>query len=241
MPLPGNLCIGILEEDNPLKSYFCFKPLLIEENGLYVPFERYDAYPEDGCIRIVPDKNESSHFKARMRRIGLFAVVDLREHPNDNDKIRLNKNFHGDDSERNAHIIYSDVVREPAPDMVFALLNMRPEEAETASLDVAPGTAKVMLFSEGALMDGAWRCDFSEEQDIVRLERDESSAVAADMQVFNLPGFGGKSLSFAILPPSKVDQVTEPVQPLNLRFSLLRSRRRFKKNPSPRRSPSPNR
>ncbi len=212
MPLPGNLCIGILEEDNPLKSYFCFKPLLIEENGLYIPFERHDAYPEDGCIRIVPDKNESSHFKARMRRIGLFAVVDLREHPNDNDKIRLNKNFHGDDTERNAHIIYSDVVREPAPNMIYSLLDMRPEEAEAAVLSIAPGTAKVMLCADGELLDGAWRCDVSEDQDNVRLERDADPAVASDMQVFNLPGFRDKILSFAILPPTKVEHVAEPAQ-----------------------------
>ena len=210
MPLPGNLCIGILEEDNPLKSYFCFKPLLIEENGLYIPFERHDAYPKDGCIRIVPDKNESSHFKARMRRIGLFAVVDLREHPNDNDKIRLNKNFHSDETEHNAHIIYSDVVREPAQNMIYSLLTLRPEEAESAVLPDAPGTAKVMLCPEGELMDGAWRCDVSEDQDIVRLERDPDPAIAADMQVFNLPGFRGNTLSFAILPPTKVEHVADP-------------------------------
>ena len=211
MPLPGNLCIGILEEDNPLKSYFCFKPLLIEENGLYIPFEKSDAYPEDGCIRIVPDKNESSHFKARMRRIGLFAVVDLREHPNDNDKIRLNKNYHGDDNERNAHIIYSDVVREPAPDMIFSLLGLRPEDAENAALSDAPGTHKVMLRPEDALLDGAWTCEAVEGQEIFRLHADESPAVAADMQVFDLPGFRGNTLSFAILPPTKVEHVSEPV------------------------------
>ena len=220
MPLPGNLCIGILEEDNPLKSYFCFKPLLIEENGLYIPFERHDAYPEDGCIRIVPDKNESSHFKARMRRIGLFAVVDLREHPNDNDKIRLNKNFHGDDTERNAHIIYSDVVREPAQNMIFSLLPLRPEEAETIALDVAPGSAKVMLYPENELLDGAWRCEVSEEQEIIRLERDDAPAAAADMQVFTLPGFHGANLSFAILPPSKTEHVTEPVAPRPIRAAV---------------------
>jgi len=212
MPLPGNLCIGILEEDNPLKSYFCFKPLLIEQNGLYVPFEKHDAYPEDGCIRIVPDKNESSHFKARMRRIGLFAVVDLREHPSDNDKIRLNKNYHGDDSERNAHIIYSDVVREPVPDMIYCLLPMRPEEAESAALSEAPGTRKVMLRPDGELLNGAWTCEAVEGQDIVRLTGDSAPAVAAEMQVFDLPGFRGSTLSFAILPPTKVEHVAEPAQ-----------------------------
>ncbi len=211
MPLPGKLCIGILEEDNPLKSYFCFKPLLIEEDGVYVPFDRRDAYPEDGCIRIVPDKNESSHFKARMRRIGLFAVVDLREHPNDNDKIRLNKNFHGDDTERNAHIIYSDVVREPAQDMIFAILPMDPGSAESAMLADAPCTAKVMLRPEDKLVDGAWAWEAVEGQDGVRLHSESAPISAADLQVFDLPGFRDNVLSFAILPPDRVESVSEPI------------------------------
>lgn len=210
MPLPGKLCIGILEEDNPLKSYFCFKPLLIEENERYVPFAGYDAYPEDGCIRIVPDKNESSHFKARMRRIGLFAVVDLREHPNDNDKIRLNKNFHGDDAERNAHIIYSDVVREPAPDMIFSVLSMDPESAENAILSDIPCTPKVVLRSESGLAQGVWACEPVEGQDSVRLHGDDAQVSAADLQVFDIPGFRGNLLSFAILPSVKMEYVAEP-------------------------------
>ena len=65
MSLPGKLCIGILEEDNPQKAYFRFKPLLVEADGRYVPYTETNAYPEEGCIRIVPDKNESAHFKTR--------------------------------------------------------------------------------------------------------------------------------------------------------------------------------
>ena len=81
MSLPGKLCIGILEEDNPQKSYFRFKPLLVEDAGRYIPYDHPDAYPQEGSIRIVPDKNESYHFKTRMRGLGLFCVVDLRAHP----------------------------------------------------------------------------------------------------------------------------------------------------------------
>ena len=92
MSLPGKLCIGIIEEDNPQKSYFRFKPLLVAEDGRYIAYDVTDNYPENGCIRIVPDKNESSRFKARMRRMGLYCMVDLRDHPDDNDKIRPNKN-----------------------------------------------------------------------------------------------------------------------------------------------------
>ena len=68
MSLPGKLCVGILEEDNPLRSYFRFKPLLVEENGRYRPFQDAELYPDEGCIRIVPDKNESYYFKSRMRQ-----------------------------------------------------------------------------------------------------------------------------------------------------------------------------
>ena len=119
--LPGKLCIGILEEDNPQKSYFRMKPLLVENEGRYEAVSSEEIYPEEGCIRIVPDKNESSYFKARMRRMGRYCVLDLREHAGENDKIRPNKNYKGDDTERNAHIVYSDVVREPARDMIFEI------------------------------------------------------------------------------------------------------------------------
>ena len=48
MTLPGKLCVGILEEDNPLKSYFRFKPLLVAEEGGYLPDDEGElaAFPE---------------------------------------------------------------------------------------------------------------------------------------------------------------------------------------------------
>ena len=211
MPLPGKLCIGILEEDNPQKSYFRFKPVLIEEGGRYIPYDEPDSYPEDGCIRIVPDKNESSYFKARMRRIGLFAVVDLREHAHENDKIRVNKNYHGDDAEHNAHIIYSDVVREPAVGMIFSLLKLSPEEASGAALTGPAPTTKVLLRPESGLLSAVWTCEPAAEQpDCGRLRSEDASVCPDDLQIFDLPGFRDAQLSFAILPPTKVDRVTEP-------------------------------
>lgn len=211
MPLPGKLCLGILEEDNPQKSYFRFKPLLIEKDGRYVPFEAQDAYPEDGCIRIVPDKNESSHFKIRMRRVGLYAVVDLREHPGDNDKIRLNKNYHGDESERNVHIIYSDVVRKPAAGTVFSLLALSEEQAREAVLTEAPGAAFVLLSSEGAPVGGVWEVKADEGgTEAFRLVKADMEVDVGELQQFEIPGFRETPLRFAVLPPSKVEQVAEP-------------------------------
>lgn len=190
--LPGKLCIGILEEDNPLKSYFRLKPLLVEHDGRYEEFGEADEYPEDGCLRIVPDKNESSHFKARMRRMGGFCVLDLREHALENDKIRPNKNYHSDETERNAHIVYSDVVREPAEDMIFEII-----DANAGEPWPRPGVEKFVLptLEICTAAEGEIRCSgaFLPEEEIQRFD-------------FNLTA--DKSLRFIIRLPGTLDSVT---------------------------------
>ncbi|MGX8706735.1 MAG: hypothetical protein ACSW8J_09165, partial [bacterium] len=159
MAMPGKLCVGILEEDNPLRSYFRFKPLLMEENGRYIPFDEHDRYPDEGCIRIVPDKNESYYFKSRMRQTGLFSVVDLRDHPGENDKIRPNKNYRHGGEEINAYIIYSDVVRGPAPDMIYQLL---PVEALQGVVS-RPHTPRVLLRQENGITPTCYEWDAIDE------------------------------------------------------------------------------
>ena len=209
MSLPGKLCIGILEEDNPLKSYFRFKPLLIEEGGRYVPYGDGRAYPQDGCIRIVPDKNESYHFKARMRRIGLFCVVDLRGHPEENDKIRPNKNYREDGPEQNAYIIYSDVVRGPAPEMIYEIL----PKGEPDALRPAPHTAEVLLRGD-ALSPRRWSWQAVEDAEgWARLMESEAECSLEDMQVFDLPGFREEKLSFAIVPAARLEKVSDMPDP----------------------------
>lgn len=208
MSLPGKLCVGILEEDNPLKSYFRFKPLLINEDGNYTPYNEGSIYPENGCIRIVPDKNESSHFKVRMRQIGLFCVVDLIDHPVENDKIRPNKNYHGDGIEQNSFIIYSDVVRMPAPDMIFQIIHTSPEESIPA-----PKTDKVLLKGEDGLCANYYGFkpieSESNEEAQVQLTLLEEPCPIDQLQVFDLPGFGDETLSFAILPPRMMAKISD--------------------------------
>ena len=209
MSLPGKLCIGILEEDNPLKSYFRFKPLLIEQDGRYIPYTETDAYPEEGCIRIVPDKNESFHFKARMRRIGLFCVVDLRDHPESNDKIRPNKNYREGFSEQNAYIIYSDVVREPAPEMIFEILSGVDADARLPH----PHTAGVLLRGEALNPERyEWEADPDVEGQ-ARLLATGKKLTPEDLQVFDLPGFNGETVSFAIVPPGNMPRVSSGPDP----------------------------
>ncbi len=206
MPLPGKLCVGILEEDNPLKSFFRFKPLLVMGEDDYAPFGAQEAYPEEGCLRIVPDKNESSRFKARMRRIGRYALLDLRAHAGENDKIRPNKNYMVDPQERNAHIVYSDVVVEPPAGMLFEVLALAaPADSAQMALTMAlPGTARVLLHAEGALSPQLWRAENMEEvEGGISLIREPISVDLEGAREVRMPGFSEMELRFVLAAPGK--------------------------------------
>ena len=204
MSLPGKLCIGILEEDNPLRSYFRFKPLLVDEGGVYVPFEAGERYPDEGCIRIVPDKNESYHFKARMRQMGLYCVVDLRDHPNDNDKIRPNKNYRPDGEEINAYIIYSDVVRGPAPGMIFELVPAAMADAPVPT----PNTSMVLLEKDGAA-DPVCHTWEAAAEGRATLRATPAVCPLEGLQTFEFSGFRDKTLRFAIRAAATMDAVSD--------------------------------
>ena len=159
MTLPGKLTIGFLQEDNPQKSYFRVRPLLIQDEGGYHPTENVkETYLEDGFIRIVPDKNEQSHFKTRMRTLGRYCAIDLRKHPGENDKIRPNKNHNGENGDRNAYIVYSDVITAVAPLMMAEIV-----EVDEDGLFPSPGTKLVALKHEGSLR-GIYQWDERSEQ-----------------------------------------------------------------------------
>lgn len=205
MPLPGKLCIGILEEDNPLRSYFRFKPLLLENGGTYAPFEGEGKYPDEGCIRIVPDKNESYHFKARMRQMGLFCVVDLRDHPNENDKIRPNKNYKPEGEEINACIIYSDVVRAPAPGMIFEVM---PASAAQGPVRM-PRTSMVLLEDGDAVNPVCHTWEAAGTEGKVTLRATPAVCPVEGLQVFELPDFKDEKMRFAIRPAGSMDAVCD--------------------------------
>ena len=147
MSLPGKLTIGFLQEDNPQKFYFRVRPLLTEdESGWHLTENVNEDYQEDGFIRIVPDKNELSHFKNRMRTLGRYCAIDLRKHPGENDKIRPNKNHNGENGDRNAYIVYSDVIAAADPLRMAEVVNV-----DEDGLFARPGTRLVALRHEGAL------------------------------------------------------------------------------------------
>lgn len=145
MSLPGKLSIGFLQEDNPAKYFFRLRPILVKEDEGFQTLDNLnERYPQDGFIRIVPDKNEISHFKARMRALGRYCMLNLTRHPNENDKIRPNKNFAMVSTERNANIVYSDVVAKLPATMVAEVV----AAPEGEILPQLPGTAFVVLSDE---------------------------------------------------------------------------------------------
>ena len=152
--LPGKLSIGFLQEDNPNKFFFRIRPLVAHGEQGYILFENAKQdYSEDGYIRIVPDKNEISNFKARMRSLGHYCLMDLRRHPSENDKIRPNKNYSGEIGDKNAYIIYSDVIERASALKVAEVLDY---DVEPDGLEVERPHSTLVFLRRGDKLNGPY-------------------------------------------------------------------------------------
>lgn len=121
MNLDRCLLFSWIEEDNIQKAYFRVRPLLTSEGD--VRAEAEELWPAEGCLRIVPDRNEQHTFKTRMRSLGSYCVVDLRGLAADTGKIRTNKNFRPEKGEMNQYILYSDTVHELPPHSFYQIVD----------------------------------------------------------------------------------------------------------------------
>lgn len=119
MNFQGQVVLVYLEEDNIAKAYFRIKPLMTQEGPIG---ETKDAFPDDGFLRIVPDRNEQHTFKERMRGMCGLCMIDLRNLPPEANKIRTNKNYSPTRGETNQYIIYSDAVRALPDDLLFQVV-----------------------------------------------------------------------------------------------------------------------
>ncbi len=143
MKFQGQAVLVYLEEDNITKAYFRIRPLLTSEGP--VSQEELNAFPDEGYLRIVPDKNEQHTFKERMRNMCGLCLLDLRNQPSDANKIRTNKNYSPTRGEVNQFIVYSDAVQAIPQNLMYQVVS----EAE---LDKAV-TPQVYIRS-GANMQG---------------------------------------------------------------------------------------
>ena len=137
MNLEQELVFALIEEDNVQRAYFRVRPLLTVHGD--VQEEAARLWPDGGCLRVVPDRNEQHTFKERLRSLGGWCVMDLLGIPADANKIRTNKNYRPDRGEINPYVLYSDTVRALPEHTFYEVLEGTPEDyAALAERAVTP-------------------------------------------------------------------------------------------------------
>lgn len=136
--------LSYLEEDNVQRSYFRVRFLMTRLEPMLE--EDYRRYPDQGCLRIVPDKQEHATFKDRMRSLGSLCVVDLTPYPLETNKVRNNKNYSPAAGEENQFVIYSDAVHAIPENTVFEVF----QSAEELSSHT-PVTKQVLFRKDEAI------------------------------------------------------------------------------------------
>lgn len=136
MDFSGRIVLCFIEEDNTQRAYFRIRPLLTAE-GLMTKAD-IDALPDDGYLRIVPDKNEQHTFKDRMRELGQMCVLDLINIPPDAVKVRSNKNYAPQRGENNQFIVYSDAVQAIPAQLFYEVITAETGEKEKIAKAATP-------------------------------------------------------------------------------------------------------
>ncbi|MCE5342933.1 MAG: hypothetical protein LLF96_05000 [Eubacteriales bacterium] len=115
--LNGTVTLSFLEEDNQQRVIFRVIPLCTREGAAF--HGRTAEFPDQGSLRIVPDKREQSTFKERMRGMGCLCSIQLCSEGKELAKVRQNRNYDPGQGEYNQFAIYSDVICEFASEGVF--------------------------------------------------------------------------------------------------------------------------
>lgn len=136
--LIGTITLSFVEEDNKQRVIFRIVPLCTREGATFR--DAMETFPDQGSLRIVPDKREQSTFKERMREMGKLCVIELLvSDGKEIAKVRKNKNYAPAQGELNQNAIYSDVIQGFAPDGAFEVIEWserltRPAEALTQTV-----------------------------------------------------------------------------------------------------------
>ncbi|MBQ8670488.1 MAG: hypothetical protein IJ508_04510, partial [Oscillospiraceae bacterium] len=162
----GTVTLAFVEEDNKQRVIFRVFPLCTREGEMLLGSK--ELFPDDGSLRIVPDKREQSTFKERMREINGLCAINLVSDGRELVKVRQNRNYAPDQGERNQQAIYSDVICEFAPGACF--------EVVEAGTDATGALTSMVLIQNGKLLVGP-------------VAREEAAATALD----SLKPFGDDS------------------------------------------------
>lgn len=192
MNFSGKTVLVYIEEDNTQRAYFRIRPLLTSDGP--VDKDVLAQYPDDGYLRIVPDKNEQHTFKERMRTLGSICMLDLSQINPETLKIRNNKNYSPAKGERNQFIVYSDAIKALPEDLFYQVV---PEDQVTSAL-----TPKAYSRS-GARIQGPYDAkDGSSAETLSVLPPDSA-------QIFNVTLPDGKELLIYCAKPQGMESRTE--------------------------------
>ena len=171
MNFTGKTVLVYLEEDNIQRAYFRVRPLLSEDGA--VDKQALAEFPDEGYLRIVPDKNEQHTFKDRMRTLCGLCVLNLKDLPPDVNKIRTNKNYSPARGENNQFIVYSDAVQAMPQDVFYQVV---PE----GQLDSA--LTPLVFTRSGANIQGPFDCTTHQPSgDVIQLPPDSSAIYTVEL------------------------------------------------------------
>ncbi len=196
MNFQGKAVLVYLEEDNIARAYFRVQPLMTQDGPLGPVVS---DFPDDGFLRIVPDKNEQHTFKERMRTLIGLCLVDLRFFPTDANKIRTNKNYAPIRGETNQFIVYSDAVRDLPEQLLYQVV---------AESDVKNAVTPLVYIRNGANIQGPFRREDGQSAgDIVQLPPDSSEIHSVTVNGQNLLIYWPRA---AEAVPEKTEKAEKP-------------------------------
>jgi len=146
----GTITLAFVEEDNRQRIIFRVIPLCTREGSTF--HGGAEEFPDEGSLRIVPDKREQSTFKERMREINGLCVIALGSDGKELMKVRQNRNYAPDQGEKNQFAIYSDVVCEFSEDGCFEVVQSLNDAASAMTARVLIQKDK-MLYGPVAKQD----------------------------------------------------------------------------------------
>lgn len=220
MDFSGKIVLSFIEEDNVQRAYFRIRPLLTGEGALTK--QDIDALPDDGYLRIVPDKNEQHTFKDRMRSLGYLCVLDLKNIPPETIKIRNNKNYAPARGENNQFIVYSDAVQAVPPQLVYEVISAEQGDKERIAQS---STALCYLRSGGRIYGPVSRATALDQEGACQLAPDSDGIYAVTFpdgteRLYYWPHREEKPAQRpSLLQAESSEEITPPAQEANPRLN----------------------
>ncbi|MDD2649063.1 MAG: hypothetical protein PHI27_09195 [Eubacteriales bacterium] len=211
MELPGQIFLTFVEEDNPQRGHFRVKPVYSLDAKSIVTAD--PLFPDDGFLRVVPDKNQQHTFKTRMRAQGKYCLLDLHNVPPEFSKIRTNKNYCVPKQESNRMIVYSDVLL-PLPEDWFAEIIALGGDEELASALRRSDTKTAFIDKDGALYGPVTRDAASLPDEKAEISDDRIIAFSASNREYRAIVFPERLPRFTEIKTYPLPSAENPIAPV---------------------------